>query len=108
MHISTNPGTAIDPNRSHDSAHAPVTADAEAPDSDCALVPVAVDRRFSERSASSRPVAALLAQLMANANAQNFPATRARRRADPGEGARLYRTVASLDAAARPHTRRIV
>ena len=106
MRISTNPGTAIDPNRSHHSARAPVTAEAKALASDCALVPVAVDRRFSKRSASSRPAAAVLAQLMASA--QNFPATRARRRADPGEGAKLYRAVASLDSAPRPHTRRVV
>jgi len=106
MRISAAPSTAIDPDRSHHSAHAPVTAEPEAPASDSALVPVAVDRRFSKRSASSRPLAALLAQLMANA--QNFPTTRARRRADPGEGAKLYRAVASLDVALRPHTRRVV
>jgi hypothetical protein len=106
MRISATHGTAIDPERGHHSAHAQVKAEAEAPASDSALVSVAVDRRFSERSASSRPLATLLAQLMANA--QNFPTTRARRRADPGEGARIYRAAASLDAAPRPHTRRVV
>jgi hypothetical protein len=106
MRISATPGTAIDPDRSNRSAHTTVTAEPEAPVPNSALVPVAVDRRFSERSASNRPLAALLAQLMANA--QNLPATRARRRADPGEGARLYRAVASLAAVSRPHTRRVV
>jgi hypothetical protein len=41
-----------------------------------------------------RPLAAFLAQLIAKV--QDLPATRVRRRADPAEGARLYRAVAGL------------
>ena len=51
-----------------------------------------------EAAMLARPQAAFLAQLIAKA--QDLPASRERRRADPAEGARLYRAVAGL---ARPH-----
>jgi hypothetical protein len=43
---------------------------------------------------SARPLAALLAQLIAKA--QDLPVSRERRRADPAEGARVYRAAADL------------
>ena len=43
---------------------------------------------------SARPLAAFLAQLIAKA--QDLPVSRVRRRADPAEGASVYRAVAGL------------
>lgn len=48
----------------------------------------------SEAAMPARPLAALLAQLIAKA--QDLPASRERRRADPAEGARVYRAAAGL------------
>jgi hypothetical protein len=48
----------------------------------------------SEAAPSARPLAALLAQLIAKA--QDLPVSRERRRADPAEGARVYRAAAGL------------
>lgn len=47
-----------------------------------------------EAAMPAHPLAAFLAQLIAKA--QDLPATRVRRRADPAEGARVYRAVAGL------------
>jgi hypothetical protein len=48
----------------------------------------------SEATMSARPLAALLAQLIAKA--QDLPVSRERRRADPAEGARVYRAASNL------------
>jgi hypothetical protein len=47
-----------------------------------------------EAATSARPLAAFLAQLIAKA--QDLPVSRERRRADPAEGASVYRAVAGL------------
>jgi hypothetical protein len=47
-----------------------------------------------EAAMPARPLAAFLAQLIAKA--QDLPATRVRRRADPVDAARVYRAVAGL------------
>lgn len=47
-----------------------------------------------EAAMPARPLAAFLAQLIAKA--QDMPVSRERRRADPAEGARVYRAVAGL------------
>ncbi len=48
----------------------------------------------SEAAMPARPLAAFLAQLIAKA--QDLPATRVRRRADPADAASVYRAVAGL------------
>ncbi len=48
----------------------------------------------SEAAMPGRPLAAFLAQLIAKA--QDLPVSRERRRADPAEGARVYRDAAEL------------
>ncbi len=102
MRIAATSGSTIDSNRRNHSAIATAGIEPAPPASACALVPVRTGVHASERPASGRPSAALLAQLVAGA--QNLPTSRARRRADPGDGARLYRAVADLNAAARPRT----
>jgi hypothetical protein len=47
-----------------------------------------------EAATTARPLAAFLAQLIAKA--QDLPVSRERRRADPAEGARVYRAAAGL------------
>ena len=53
-----------------------------------------------------RAVTGLLAQLAAGA--EDLPATRARRRADPQAGAECYRAIARLDAAQTPVKVRVI
>jgi len=106
MRITATSGPVIDSNRRDQSAPTTTRTESAAPVSTSALVPVRTGVRTTERLASGRPVAALLAQLVAGT--QNLPVSRARRRADPGDGARLYRAVAGLDAAAQPRTLHIV
>jgi hypothetical protein len=57
----------------------------------------------AQATMSTRPLAALLAQLIAKA--QDLPVSRERRRADPAEGARVYRGAADLS---RPHDNKCV
>jgi len=59
-----------------------------------------------EAAMPARPLAAFLAQLIAKA--QDLPASRERRRADPAEGARLYRTVAGLGRPNESKNRRVI
>ncbi len=59
-----------------------------------------------EAAMPARPLAAFLAQLIAKA--QDLPASRERRRADPAEGARLYRAVAGLARPNEGKNRRVV
>jgi hypothetical protein len=67
-----------------------------------ALVPKAT-RSATAHAVIVRPVATLLAQLVAGA--ENLPASRVRRRTDPQTGADTYRATAEL---APPHQRRAV
>jgi hypothetical protein len=57
----------------------------------------------AEATMPARPLAALLAQLIAKA--QDLPVSRERRRAHPAEGARVYRAAAGL---VRPHENKYV
>jgi hypothetical protein len=106
MRIAATFGPVIDSNRRNHSAPATTNTEPARPAPVCALVPVRTGTHATGQTASGRPAAALLAQLVAGA--QNLPASRARRRADPGDGARLYRAVADLDAASQPRTLRLV
>jgi hypothetical protein len=71
-----------------------------------AVIPVARTDNAAPPQCRTRPVATLLAQLVAGA--QDLPATRARRRADAAEGALLYRTGTLLQAPGRRGLTRIV
>jgi len=106
MRITATSGPVIDSNRRNQSAPATTRTESAAPVSANALVPVRTGVRATDQLASGRPAAALLAQLVAGA--QNLPVSRARRRTDPGDGARLYRAVAELDLESRPRTLHVV
>jgi hypothetical protein len=60
----------------------------------------------SEAAPSARPLAALLAQLIAKA--QDLPVSRERRRADPAEGARVYRAAADLGRSSKGKSVRVI
>jgi hypothetical protein len=72
-----------------------------------AQLPVVIQPR-AERpaTASSRPVAALVAQLVAHV--EDMPVTREHRRAEPAAGTGAYRSIASLRSNAEPHTARVI
>jgi hypothetical protein len=74
-----------------------------------AQLPAVIEPR-TERSAtaSSRPVAALVAQLVAHA--EDMPVTREHRRAEPSAGTDAYRSMANLgaDPDGGPHTARMI
>lgn len=62
-------------------------------------VPTPHDCRTVTSAYRVRPAATLVAQLVAGAD--NLPAARARRRADPQSAAKLYQAMSELPAAAR-------
>jgi hypothetical protein len=70
-----------------------------------ALVPGA-ERSNTLATAKNRPVTALIAQLVAGA--EDLPASRARRRAEPSIGADAYRMVAGLGPALPRATSRLI
>lgn len=67
---------------------------------------IAQARPAKEQSRRILPLASILAQLAAHAG--DHPTTRARRRADPMEGANLYGMAASVSAPAKKNTIKIV
>lgn len=71
-------------------------------------LPAVIERPALRRQAGpqSRPVAALVAQLVAHA--EDMPATRALRRADSGYGANVYRSVAELGPRPDARTARVI
>ena len=98
--ISTGPGLK---RRDHTPAPANV---AETPVRSNLPVIVETHAPRHRNLAQGRPVAALVAQLVAHA--EDMPATRALRRADAGYGANVYRSVAELGARADAHTARVI
>ncbi len=96
MRVTANSGTGLSADFL---ARQPFDQQAEAAPSGSKSLIVPVPAASSPEAAMpARPLAAFLAQLIAKA--QDLPASRERRRADPAEGARLYRAVAGL---ARPN-----
>jgi hypothetical protein len=93
MRITANSGTAFN---TAFLARRPVYQEAdEAPSGSTSLTVRPVTETSSPEAAMpARPLAAFLAQLIAKA--QDLPVSRERRRADPAEGASVYRAVASL------------
>jgi len=93
MRIKANKGTAFD---SAFLARRSVyqKADEVIPASTSLTVRPVTAAPSSEAAPSARPLATLLAQLIAKA--QDLPVSRERRRADPAEGARVYRDAAGL------------
>ena len=93
MQIAASQNTNLDLGRRHNALLAPKPADellraalpAVVPGQACNSAPVAT---------RNRPVAALLAQLIAGA--EDMPSSRVRRRADPGAGVDAYRAVSGL------------
>ena len=71
-----------------------------------ALVPQEGRFRDSDPDRRVRAVATLLAQLVAGA--EDLPATRVKRRADPESGAECYRAIARLGAAKAPAKVRVI
>ncbi len=71
-----------------------------------AVIPTPQRRPASEQSIRVRPLACVIAQLAAHAG--DHPCTRARRRAEPSEGASLYGVAAAIAAPARKTTIRVV
>jgi hypothetical protein len=105
MRISPNLGTGIDPAR-RKPASVPEQAVAPARTTLPAVVPGADRNDDWAPSKQGRPVTALLAQLVAGA--EDLPATRMRRRADPGPSTELYRAVSGLGPAAVHHTVKMI
>ena len=93
MRVTANSGTALN---TAFLARRPIEQKADAaPSASKSLTVRPVSAVPSPRAAMpARPLAAFLAQLIAKA--QDLPASRERRRADPAEGARVYRAVAGL------------
>ncbi|MEX2129133.1 MAG: hypothetical protein WD871_12955 [Xanthobacteraceae bacterium] len=105
MRISASFGTGVDPTR-RDTVLVPKKAEEPLRASLPAVVP-APDRPSDIAAPKHvRPVAALLAQLVAGA--EDLPATRIRRRADPGQSAQLYRAIDRLGPAAPHHAVKMV
>lgn len=71
-----------------------------------ALVPQEGQFRDSDPDRRVRAVATLLAQLVAGA--EDLPATRVKRRADPQSGAECYRAMASLGTGKAPVRIRVI
>jgi hypothetical protein len=93
MRLTANSGTALDPALL---ARRPACQKAdETPSGSTSLIvrPVAAVSS-PETAMPARPLAAFLAQLIAKA--QDLPVSRERRRADPAEGASVYRAAAGL------------
>jgi hypothetical protein len=100
MRISASVGSGCD--RPRPDINQPVDSEETRRTSLPALVPEAT-RSAAAPAVIIRPVATLLAQLVAGA--ENLPASRVRRRADPQTGADTYRATAEL---APSHQRRAV
>lgn len=98
MRIHASPNAGLDLRRRQSVPPAPMAADPLP--SGLPAVIQANARPSPAPARSNRPVSALLAQLIASA--EDMPATRARRRAEPGIGAESYRAVAGLGPAL-PH-----
>jgi hypothetical protein len=105
MRISASLGTGIDPAR-REPTFVPESAVAPARTTLPAVVPAADRNDDCAPSKQGRPVTALLAQLVAAA--EDLPATRMRRRADPGQSTELYRAVSGLGPAAVRHTVKMI
>ena len=104
MRISASISTGLGPKRWD---HTPAPANgAETPVRSNLPVIVETHAPRHRNLAQGRPVAALVAQLVAHA--EDMPATRALRRADAGYGANVYRSVAELGARADAHTARVI
>ncbi len=71
-------------------------------------LPTVIESHAPQRqiAAQGRPVAALLAQLVAHI--EDMPATRAFRRADAGYGTNAYQSVAELGPQAEARTARVI
>jgi hypothetical protein len=71
-------------------------------------LPAVIETPALRRQASpqGRPLAALVAQLVAHA--EDMPETRARRRADAGYGTNVYQSVAELGPRPDTHTARVI
>ena len=93
MRVTANSGTALNTALL---ARRPVyqKADATPSGSTSLTVRPVVAVASPEAAMPARPLAAFLAQLIAKA--QDLPVSRERRRADPAEGASVYRAVAGL------------
>ena len=104
MRISASTSTGLGLDRRD---HAPAPAHGIEPPVRSQL-PAVIEQAAPRRQppAQGRPVAALVAQLVAHA--EDMPGTRARRRADAGHSANVYRSVAELGARTGPHTARVV
>lgn len=98
MQIATSQSAGLDLGRRHNALLAPKPAVEPLHAALPAVVPGPMPARNSPPMAiRNRPVTALLAQLIAGA--EDMPASRARRRADPNAGVEAYRAVASLGPA---------
>ena len=95
MRISASTGTGHGPGNA--AAGARGKADAPVRAALPALVPQPDRPPEADRGPRGRALTSLLAQLIGGA--EDLPATRARRRADPEFGAECYRTIARLGAA---------
>jgi hypothetical protein len=71
-------------------------------------LPAIIEQAAPRRRAApqNRPVAALVAQLVAHA--EDMPGSRARRRADAGYGANAYQSVAELGPKLDAHTAHVI
>jgi hypothetical protein len=96
MRIHASPNAGLDLRQRQNVPSAPQAADRLMPPGLPAVIP-ANARPSPAPARSNRPVSALIAQLIASA--EDMPATRARRRADPSIGAESYRAVAGLGPA---------
>lgn len=85
--------------------HTPAAPVADAPAR--VQLPAVIEARPARAAnLTSRPVAALLAQLVAHV--EDMPMTRAHRRTEPGEGTSAYRSISKLGIDAEPHTARVI
>lgn len=105
MRVTANSGTALN---TAFLARRPIDQKAdEAPSGSKSLTIRPVTAVSSPAAAMpARPLAAFLAQLIAKA--QDLPVSRERRRADPAEGARIYRAAADLGRTSERKNLRVI
>jgi len=85
--------------------HAPAAPVADAPAR--VQLPAVIEVRATRPAVpTSRPVAALVAQLVAHV--EDMPVTREHRRAEPVTGTNAYRLIANLGSDAEPQTARVI
>ncbi len=85
--------------------HAPAVSVADAPAR--VQLPAVIEVRATRPAVpTNRPVAALLAQLVAHV--EDMPVTREHRRAEPANGTGVYRSIANLGSDVKPHTARVI